>query len=403
MEKWYQLKIEPRDVLFFPDARPMYASSVGEGARWPVPQVFHNAILSMLHTMERQTFEHEHHAGEKDKNQNSSFRFGGLQTVGVFPVLHGKLCVPTPADIQPYDDSGKLTVLEPVEKGMCDLPAPLTKVLTKPGKPTKQTIHPWMYASDLEKYLSGELNDINLIESEDIFDKEVRPGIGIDAHSGSVEEGKLYLAEYLRLKPDVSLIGFAQCRQRRYKDGIDKDLLASFFDGKRTTPFIFGGQRGVAFLETTRESYCARMREMLPTGKYIKWVLLTPAIFCNGWLPSWIQRETGRLLTGDVEKPPRKSGETRAEWRARFKKSEVNARLVAACVPKPFAYSGWRVHGGRVGKEGAHPTRLCVPAGAVYYFETEEPEKLVKYLHGKARSDELAEKGFGFGVCGIWK
>ncbi|MBN2686193.1 MAG: hypothetical protein JXR40_13005 [Pontiellaceae bacterium] len=46
---WYQLQIEPRDVLFFPDARPMAASSVGEGARWPVPQVFHNAMLSALH------------------------------------------------------------------------------------------------------------------------------------------------------------------------------------------------------------------------------------------------------------------------------------------------------------------------------------------------------------------
>ncbi|WP_372847242.1 type III-B CRISPR module-associated Cmr3 family protein, partial [Pontiella sp.] len=64
--------------------------------------------------------------------------------------------------------------------------------------------------------------------------------------------------------------------------------------------------------------------------------------------------------------------------------------------------------GGRDDKEGhaikgAHPTRLCVPAGAVYYFETSEPEKLVDYLHGKTRSDELAEKGFGFGVCGTWK
>jgi hypothetical protein len=43
-----------------------------------------------------------------------------------------------------------------------------------------------------------------------------------------------------------------------------------------------------------------------------------------------------------------------------------------------------------------------VPAGAVYYFEADEPETLVDYLHGRTRSDELAEKGFGFGVCGTW-
>ncbi|WP_372808716.1 type III-B CRISPR module-associated Cmr3 family protein [Pontiella sp.] len=405
-DKWYQLDIEPRDVLFFPEARPMAASSVGEGARWPVPQVFHNALLSALHGMERQEFEHEHQAGKSDKNKNSTFRFGGLKTIGVFPVLGEKLCVPTPADLQYHGD--ELTLLKPVEKGRCDLPAPLTMVLKKEGPASKRVPAPWMLADDLLSYFSGDLAELTLVEQDTVFVQEARPGIGIDADSGTVEEGKFYLAEYLRLEKEVSLCGFAQCRQKRYADGTDEDLLAPFFAQRKQVPFVFGGQRGVAFLESVRETHCTRLRENRPAGTRVKWVLLTPAIYTGGWLPSWIDADSGKLKTGDVEKPPREPGESREAWRARFRQSGIDATLIAARIPKPFPYSGWRAHGGREDKDGnaikgAHPTRLCVPAGAVYYFETNEPEKLVDYLHGKTRSDELAEKGFGFGVCGTWK
>jgi CRISPR type III-B/RAMP module-associated protein Cmr3 len=405
MNKWYELKIDPRDVLFFRDAKPMEASSIGNGARWPVPQVFHNAMLTALHQTERRECErHRHVATGSDKNKNSSFRFGGLKTVGLFPIRDEHIHFPTPADLQCRDDSGTITMLQPVDKGLCDLPAPLSSVLVKPGCATKKTLAPWISGDDLVRYLQGIAEGITPVENTGLFTTESHPGIGIDAETGSVAKGAFYIAEYLRLEKNVSLVGFAQCRQKRYADGTDEDLLEPFFKGEHSIPFVLGGQRGVAFLQNVRESNYRRLRQNRPSGTRIKWVMLTPSIFRGGWLPSWIDAATGELW--QYEKSPRRQGENRRDWRARLKREETRktriGRLVAACVPKPCAYSGWRAHGGRSNEHGAFATRLCVPAGAVYYFEADEPETLVDYLHGRTRSDELAEKGFGFGVCGTW-
>jgi hypothetical protein len=112
----------------------------------------------------------------------------------------------------------------------------------------------------------------------------------------------------------------------------------------------------------------------------------------------------GEILKFEIPK-----GESKKSWRKRpvaertkmAEKSSIG-KLVAAYIPKPIPYSGWKA---QCGNEGPRPTRLCIPAGAVYYFETEneeQTENLLKFLNGKRKSDIAAEKGFGFGVCGTW-
>ncbi len=417
MDTWYELNIKPRDVFFFRDAKPMEAASVGHGANWPVPQVFHNALLTALHDMDHLEFEHRHQVNDKDKNRNSSFRFGGLKTVGLFPSIDKTMYLPTPVDLQYGDDNKSLTLLQPREKGLCDLPPPLTRVLSKDGKAGKKKPDNWLSVTDFECYLKNDLANVKPQLSSFLYDVESRPGIGVDAESKAAEDGKFYMAQYMRLNKDVTLTGFAQCRQKRYKDGTDEDILEYFFKERKSTPLVLGGQQGLAYLENIRQPNGQEINSIfsLPFGssKHVKWILLTPAIFTDGWLPSWIDLKTGKLLTGDIKKPEREPGESRKTWRMRFEQGGIDATLVAACVPKPQVYSGWRAHGGRMvrdektGEEkpayGPFQTRLCVPAGSVYYFETNQPEKLIAYLNGKTRSDELAEKGFGFGVCGTWE
>ena len=293
------------------------------------------------------------------------------------------------------------------------MPKPLSMGLFKPkgSEATKKNLKRWISLKDLETYLAG--GDLKNEEIPVFFDVENRTGIAIDPSTGTADQGsddeggKLYLAEYMRLRDDSSFKAFATCEQVRYADSEDKtDVLEKYFDGS-ATPFIFGGQRGVAQLSGVRNSEIKKPFDISIQGTEttrIKWVTLTSSIFTGGWLPSWIDAETGEICI--YETPKRNEGENRKAWRDRIRNEGVSkkviGKLVAASIGKPIPHSGWRTHGGN-GNQGCKPTRLCVPAGAVYYFEAKEPEVLIDLLNGKCKSDMGAEKGFGFGLCGIWK
>ena len=406
--QWYEITMNARDVLFFRGAKPMEASAIGEGVNWPVPSVFHQALLSAFHRKwpkHQANWEQEHRLNkERDSNEKSSFRFGALQTIGIFPRTKEGLYLPTPSDIQYLNNEGReLCLLQPQElKGRGDLPKPLTKALIKPGEASKKHPSRWIPLKTFQSYLSGNLNEFNEAE---LYHTEYRPGIEVNAEHNTVEEGQFYLAEYMRLRDDVSLSGFAACQQSRYAGEGITDIVDLFI--KDTDAIIMGGQQGFLHLsgEKVNPFHCSFKEPQDSACRFIKWILLSPAVFTGGWLPSWVNRENGEVV--QYGKPPRQNGESRIQWRKRISENttqEVLGRLVAACVPKPFVYSGWRSYGGN-GNTGVKPSRLCVPAGAIYYFEVSEnsnAKNLISFLHGECKSDISAEKGFGFGVCGTW-
>ena len=61
-EKSYNFLIEPRDLLFLRDARPMEASDAGLGANWPRPDQIWNAFINAFHARwpKHQAWEHAH-------------------------------------------------------------------------------------------------------------------------------------------------------------------------------------------------------------------------------------------------------------------------------------------------------------------------------------------------------
>ena len=412
--------LQPRDLLFFRDARPMSGSSEGAGATWPLPSVLHSALLSAFHERWPDGTEwesgHKHFAPREqtkfDKGVNTTMRFGGLHTIGPFPRLHGNgrktasenalpsgIYLPTPADVVPQG------IMQPVAPlGDHNLPAPLRYAVASSVPPSKENVYPWLSADAFRRYLAGDVVSGDTVSADALYVCEARPGVGIDPETHANRQSVFYQAEYLRLRPDVSLTFLAQAEAKKYGESSGVDLFEQFFADGDMQPLILGGQRGLA---TLREGAFADELDFpapSESNRKIKWVLLTPALFNNGWRPDWVDEE-GRVKLKEL--PDRAGYPTRKAWREAAKNAPpIAARLVAARMPKALAVSGWKLRvkdGTRPG--GPKPTRLLVPAGAVYYFECQDEAaaaSLVRQLHGKVKSQRLGEQGFGFGVCGTW-
>lgn len=372
----HALLLTPQDTLFFRDARPMSGSLAGHGASWPLPHILHQAFHAAFHRAGLDS--HQHHTGDyrtRDYTGERDQRFGALKTAGPFPVdRDGNWYVPAPADAAGF---------RLIETPPSSLPRPLTHAFAAATPPSKEERPAWV---PLDPSGGAEA-----MHSSDIFLSEARTGIGIDPDTQTQDGERFYTSHVLRLRDGWRLGLLAEADDKDHGD-----LVASFLARERR--LILGGQQGVATVDAaaTRPPFpaCAATG-----GTRLRWRLLTPAVFHDGWRPHWVHPETGAvLLPAKVERRP---GEARHDWRERVKTAPaIPARLIAALVPKPAAFSGWEL------KDGApKPTQLAVPAGAVYVFEADKgapPETLqtlAAALHLTPRSTLFGEKGFGLGLC----
>ncbi|MCX8156281.1 MAG: hypothetical protein N3J91_07540 [Verrucomicrobiae bacterium] len=450
----------PKDLLFFRDGRPMETSG-GHGARWPEPSIIFNALHAALWRAfpQPQPWEHLHDFGRssfRPRNGNNQ-RFGSLTTAGLFPVWKDQRWLfPAPADVVPSDPNDKVGwLLYPQEKGHTNLPAEfLSYTVGSYAKPSKDFIPPWWTVAAWQAYLEGNKPAPDtLFHNEDLFAGEWTTGIGIDPRTQTQDGEHIYSAEYLRLRPEVrcgfiaSLLMKQNAPQTKPEAAQASPLecIQNLFCHNDT--IIVGGQQRPCKVEAFEQNGDGLP---LPKGRQekfnesngkvlLKWVMLTPAIWPEirkdsarniaahpgGWLPNWVCPTTGKvfLKAGPLDRQP---GESRDNWRRRVRQADsINARLVAAVVPKPITVTGWterlhllqaEPHWNQNGRgHGPRPTHLAVPAGAVYYFEAdsaEDAEKLAAALnwHGggdytrikNRRSTLLGEQGFGLGVCGTW-
>ena len=452
--------ISPQDVLFFRDARPMSADagSGGHGARWPAPSIWFDALHAALHRAfpeaDTQAWEHQHRFGRSSHRvyeRKPTKRFGSLATAGPFPRVQledsSTWLFPCPADITD-DPIGQVPSLAPLNStgSHTNLPRPWLHALGSLVEPSKNEPKPWWSKNAVESYLKRQIPPgSELWTSAELFSSEWTTGITIDPATQTAghgdAQGKIYAAEYLRLRPKVSL---GTAATLPLKNGHSSEGMCRLFDGDGHV-LVFGGQQRVCHV--ARENNHTRLADCLPIsasvdGHRVKWLLLSPAIFPaiaagevkgkkisahpGGWLPNWICPDTGQVLLkkSDTARLP---GESREVWRKRIndptKHQPFNAFLVAARIPKPIVLTGWSdyLHLDEEDEskrgQGAKPTFLAVPAGAVYYFAGPDTARLADALswHGSKeenpqrdkivnrRSTLLGEKGYGLGVCGTWE
>jgi len=428
----------------------MGGSLAGHTAAWPLPDVTNHALHAALHRA-RLNDVHAHRRGRSgDYEEQRERTCGSLCTAGPFPVnARDEWYFPRPADAQ---QGGNVAVsLHPVNRrtnGSEDdpwhdssLPCPLEYAVGNAAAPSKDAkAEPWMNAAAFADYLADRSlsNRAGFLADDTIADTEYQIGIGIDPETGSQDGERFYSAHYLRLREGIRLGLCASAWDKTAdKSQPRQDLLERLLDG-HPQKLVVGGQQRICTASRTLASNSLPLPNgladssaftELPGGKLaVKWVLLSPGIWPamrgdnivshpGGWLPNWICPDTGAVLLKAGE-TSRNDGESRTAWRDRIRSlGSINARLVAAIVPKPVPVTGWALANDTDRPTGgAKSTHLAVPAGAVYYFEAASPEAAAQLAatlnwHGATagteirnrRSTLLGEKGYGLGVCGTWR
>lgn len=375
-----RLFMEPLDVWLFRDGRPFtagadhHASSVFP----PSPRTLYGALRTKLlfDAVERG----EGRLADQGFVERTVGRPDDLDRLTVRGPLLGRRngrgrverYFPAPLDLARIDPLDEETALWQLLAPGADVPGLVTDaVLAVPWAFTTGRPAPaegdWLPEDDFFATLLGEAR--RSTPASDLYDTERRSGIELDAGAEGirprrvVREGRLYTVAFVRPAHDVGLC-----------------LDVEGFDGLGETGLLgLGGEGRASCYETMPAAMPDRstVRERIAQAGRLKLVLVTPALFAGGWLPSWID-SASRATTGDV----------------------AGLRLVAAAVGRPRPIGGFDVRAGH-----PRPTRLAAPAGSVYWFEETErgaAGRAFDALDGEGVSDEAATIGFGLCYLGVW-
>jgi len=218
-------------------------------------------------------------------------------------------------------------------------------------------------------YLAGRLPSTDaIVVDEKVFSYELRTSIRRSHLRHAVEEGQLYSVSFIRMN---SGFGFTYEIQ-----GIDGELPEAglLVLGGEARPAMY---RRIKDRTSTPEQVIKAIEESILKSQRFKLYIATPAIFSRGWLPVSIDPDT--------------------DYRGNL--NGIPVRLVSAVVGRPVPIGGWELRSGDAGRERPRAIQRAVPAGSVYWFETEaKPEDVIEKLHFQCISDSDNDRKIGFGL-----
>ncbi len=393
-----RLFFEPSDFLFFRDNKPFTGGENfgGLSRDLPLPQVVYGAVRTLLLQQAEVDFNRFREFKTLDeaalvypiiRTTGLSDIAGSLRMRGPYLTRYddsSKLAdhyFPAPLDVVKFEKGGRTggsrklyTILSPSAdaSGQTNLPATfLQTLLVKPGlaRPTEDLGNVVFSRIVMESYLDGSLEErtnSNGVEPvENLLVSEDRIGIAI-GQNWVTKSGQFYMLEGRRMVEGVGLALELM--------GLDEALV-----GELSGQILhMGGERRFGrLLPLTGEGEIP----VAPAGlaNRFKMLLVTPALFSQGWLPGWLDPVNGQgTLPG----------------------SDLKVQLRSAAVGRAMPISGWDIAHNR-----PKPLRRAVPAGSVYYFEllNGDPAQVVElFHHSESISDEDGQAGFGLTLVGKW-
>jgi CRISPR-associated protein Cmr3 len=248
--------LEPTDVLFFRDGRPMSGSLSGHGAGWPMPNVISHALHAALHRAEfSNVHPHDHIDSEGNRASKDNRKFGSLVTAGPFPVCTNgwphTWFFPHPADASDTENDVFRINLKPVRvTGASSLPSPLIYAVGSSVPPSKDEPRSWWSEGAWNDYLGSAQRDEHskrpsFKRDTDFADTEHTYGIELSPDTGSVVEGQFYSASYLRLRAGWKLGVFATAPDKDYRHNEHgNDLVAALLNGQILRASAWVTERG---------------------------------------------------------------------------------------------------------------------------------------------------------------
>lgn len=357
-------KIKPKDTLFFRTGRPF---SMGDET-WsdivfpPHPSTFYGALRSFI-IFNREGLK-AFKEGKYIEDIGSPESRGGMRIYGPLLYDDNSLYFPVPLDLIELkkEKDKKLIPLE-----LTDTPDvfisnyPFEKILVYKGNLDVDEPKGFLDDPSLKNYLLGEKEKLLGREICKFYEIESKIGIAREKDTLTSKEGYLYRIPLIRLKEDVSFV----IEVKNVKDMPREGL------------FQLGGEGKSALLKEVNNSLLDDLKNINLSleDRYFKLYLATPSIFNNGFLPSWIDKES---LEGE--------------------KDGIKVKLVAAALGKPIKIGGWDL-----ANQKPKPMYNAVPAGSVYYFRVINNcslEKIKESFHFKNISDINPEEGFGLSLVG---
>ncbi len=356
---WY--KIIPNDTLFFRDGKPFsmgmetWASSIFP----PNPSTLYGAIRTWL-IFEKGNLK-AFKEGKLKEELGTPDEKGTLKIKGPF-LFKKEALFPVPKDL--LKEKGKtdnelfrLNLVKP-EIFISDYPENKHILVNKSNRKLEE-VEGFITSIYLEDYLSGK-DKLRLTKKEEIYIEEPKIGIAREKITKTTKEGYLYQISMIRLKEDVSMV----VKIEGVKDIPESGIIQ------------LGGDGRTAKIEKIEDNIFQNVENinLKFENKKFKIYLATHAIFENGYLPKWINKD----------------------WEGEY--NGIKLRLICCVIGRYRLIGGWDL--AKNEPKGMH---RAVPAGSVYYFEildNSSAESIKNVFHFKNISEINPEEGYGLSFIG---
>lgn len=353
------IRIDAVDTLFFRDGKPftMGGETWADGMFPPSPSVVYGAL--------RNQYFGEHSADLSLANEPDD-PTRDLTIMMMALLREERVLFPLPLDyVKDKEQNRQEGILLSTRKSAPISNCPVSQVFVAQDDQVVETVDEGILTdSALKRYLSSTSETVQYNTLKEYMVPEPKIGIARNNVTHIAEEGMLYRIDMRRLAA-ARKFGEETVTLALYVEFSDLDI----------------SERGVFRLggEGKMVQYTPFTAKLLPPrqlqGNRFKLYLATPALFEQGWLPSWIDPNTLRA-TGQYE--------------------ELKMTLETAIIGKPLAIGGFDM-------KARQPKvmRQAVPAGSVYIFTLDgDIQQAVSMFHHQRISDFEARQGFGLTFVG---